>query len=616
MASNGTRKINKETGTIAIIWHILLCLILSAIILLGMVIALSPENKTITSIMRANSTGVIITYALLVLCIWVLMDKLFCCIDRSVQVNAKAGTLRENDFHKTYLNALKIAAVLFLCWSPYLIICYPTITRGYDFFWQLLQGMGLFPLSNHHPVLGSLVFGGIFRIGYAIGGASFGLALISLVQMLLLSLSMGFAFAVLQIIATVPRKVFFILVAYAGFCPVFADHAVWAVKDTIFTAFTIIMISQFLLHIWCITYKVSIPLIASLPAFTITAVLFSLYRNGTSPIAAAFFLVLVFFNLITCRKKERALKTAAAMMIFLIVVFSWGRLLSALDVYPTNTREAVSLPTRQIIRTLQVHPEDLDEETEAFLKSLYHDQVAYGTDIRSIIDRYDDYNADYIKIDYVTDDNFMSEFLRYWIRLGIRHPGSYIDALMRGTDGYWYYGQHPHLEANGIVIHTVCTMGPEDDFASDEMLDRRLNSIFWPTVKSLEHAGMDTEQTFRDLCKDNPWLNDLMHVRSPFPGKRIVFGDYLAALENVPVLALVLAPGTYFFILIICLGYMFERKKIGRFLWPLILIEAIAWLSPVNGYTRYVLPVEMISLLLIGACFSDEPIIKEETIDG
>lgn len=590
------------------IWHALSCFLLAGIVLAGLVIEIAPKEKTIVRIIISNSTGIIVTFGMLFFCMWVMLDKLFCCIDTAIQSDVKVEYPDIDSIHKTLMGGFKTATIIIFSWSPYFIICYPTITRGYDYFWQLLQGMGLFPLSNHHPVFGSFIFGSLFKTGYTIGGASFGLALTTIVQMLLMSLSMGFAFAVVRIITKIPNRIYIALVTYVCLCPVFPGHAVWAIKDVIFTAVTIFMFFQFLLHIWCVSNSIYMPVIASLPFFTLSAVLFSLFRNGTAPIAGVVFLVLIFFDLKICRKKERALKSSAALLAYLIIMILWSSLMSAMHVYPTNSREALALPARQVIRTLKVHPEEMNTESEAILNSLYHEQVANGRDIKSIMDSYDDYNADFIKFDYLSDESIMKDFIHYWIRLGLRHPGSYLDALMRGTDGYWYYGKNPHLEANGIIYHTVCTTGPEDDFANDTMIDKRLDSLFLPTVKSLEQAGVDTDRTFRELCGENPWLDDLMHVKSAFPSMRIELGDFLAKLENNTVIALALAPGTYFFILIVCFAYMFERRKIGRFLWPVILLEVLAWLSPINGYTRYVLPVELISILLIGVCFTDESI--------
>lgn len=611
MSTKAEKKIIRDTETTRIIWRVVFSFLLAGIVLMGLVIRLSPKEKTVTGMIISNGTGVLVTYALLFFCMWIMMDKLFCSIDAAIKTEKRTDTFNSNTLHNRQY-VFKTAAIIFLSWLPYLIICYPTITRGYDFFWQLLQGMGVFPLSNHHPIFGSLVFGAIFRLGYALGGASFGLALISIVQMILMALSMGVAFAVLQTIATIPRKVYYALVVFVCLCPVFPGHAVWAIKDAIFTAITIFLISQYLLNIWCISNNVHVPATASLPSLVFTMVLFSLYRNGVALIAAVLILVLIFFNIRICKNMNRAVKSAVALLVYCVFMLSWNSLMSIMDVYPTNIREAVSLPMRQVIKMLQIHPEELNTESEKILNSLYYEQISKGRDIKSIISSYDDNNADFIKVDFITDNNVIRALIYYWIHMGAKHPGSYADALLRGTDGYWYFGKNPHREKNGEIIHAINTTGPEDDFANDTMIDKRLDALFLPTVKSLEFAGADTSKTFGSICKETPWLDDLMHVSSTFPSARVTFGIILARMENIPLVSLILAPGTYFFILLLCFAYMFERRKIGRLLWPIILIEVLAWLSPVNGYTRYVLPVAFVSILLIGACFTNDPIKRSD----
>lgn len=161
----------------------------------------------------------------------------------------------------------------------------------------------------------------------------------------------------------------------------------------------------------------------------------------------------------------------------------------------------------------------------------------------------------------------------------------------------------PHLEARGEVIHTVCTTGPEEDFANESMRKRKFNTLFLPTVKSLEKAGYYVEQTFEDVFNQYPWVSDLMHVKSAFPNGRKKFGELLAKIEGIPIVSMILSPGTYLCIMMMSFGYLFSRKKSEKYLWPIILLDLLAWLSPVNGYTRYVLLIEVFSIIIIGMCY-------------
>ena len=588
-------------------WEVFLAVFLACLMTLGFIISISSKNESIFGPISRNFTGVAFIFAftlsgflLIIRFLWLLLDKeesdKFPIIEKNLPLSR---------------DWMKIAGVIFLCWLPYLIICYPTITRGYDYFWQLLQGTGVFPLSGHHPVLGSIVYGLLFKIGYSLGGASFGLFFTSLLQSIVLAASAGFSLSSICYITCVPDKVRRIMALIICLCPVFPGHAVWLIKDAFFTAFGILFFTQIYIRIQSHKSESATPIIASRPAIVISGLVISLYRNGITPIAIIAIAVLFFYELKNSDKPGKHVPgIIAAVTLFFAVTIIWGKALSFMDTYPTDKREALSLPTRQIIRTVQLHPEALTNDVMSVLDIAYNERLSYGYTMDDIISKYDDMNADYIKIDYVNDEEFLPSYIKLWITLGIEHPGAYIDAFLRGTDGYWYAMKNPHLEAQGVIIHTVCTTGPEDDFANEDMRERRLDSIFTATVKSLEYAEIDTGQTFSDLFEQYPWLKELMSVKSAFPGAREKLGVVLAVLEEIPLVSMIMAPGTYLWLMLFCLAYMFSRKREGRFLWPIIMIELMAMLSPVNGYTRYVLIVEYYSIIMIGMCFSSKNQIK------
>lgn len=585
-------------------WLILTSLILTAFYALGFIIAISQSHNSIVGVVKENITSVLLLSIILFLFFKTLLYKIYSSLDgHSNQMTVEA-------YESTRLNGLcrdtfKKGGIIAACWLPYLIICYPTITRGYDYFWQLLQGMGAFPLSNHHPVLGSLVFALLFRIGYSIGGAIFGLFFTSLVQVIALSSSIGFALAMVEKTTYAPTWVRRGSLLFLCICPIFPGHAVWVTKDTFFTAIGVLLFTQIYIRLKAYEQRIAIPPIASYPAIAVSAALFSLFRNGVTVIAIIAIGMLLCFEI---RKgkgiRKDVWKCAGTMAGVLLIVSACNCILSVNNVYPTDQREALALPTRQIIRTIQLHPEVLDDTSvEETIKEAYHEQIKNGVFLKDVVNNYDDMNADNIKIDYVEDNRFLPVYLKLWLSLGIKHPGSYIDAFLRGTDGYWYPMKSPHLEARGEIIHTVCTTGPEEDFTNEDMRKRKFNTLFLPTVKSLEKAGYNVEQTFENFYNQYPWLSDLMHVKSAFPNGREQFGELLAQIEGVPVVSMILAPGTYLSIMIVTFGYLFSRKKNEKYLWPVFLVDLLAWLSPVNGYTRYVLLIEAFSIIIIGMCF-------------
>ncbi len=601
---------HRETEQKNKIWETILACLLAAMMVCGLFMSLLPKQISITGPAKEHLAEIVIAFALALVAFRVLIKALFRKADSlsSAGIGAEGKTA---DGPPAFMRSWKkTSLVIFACWLPYLVICYPAVTRDYDYFWQLLMGTGVFPLSNHHPVLSSLVIGLLYRTGAAIGGASFGLAFSMFAQAIFLAAAAGFSLSYICSVNRVRRKPAIAMLMLICFSPVFPGHAMFLVKDTVFTALGIFFFTMCYMRINSITQKKPAAVIASYPFIVVTGLCFSLYRNGTRPVTLMMFAVLLFVEI---RNRDNGdtdrgylVKWGAALIAFLMMLLLWNACLSAKDVYPTDKREALAMPTRQIIRTIQLHPEALTGEAEAVLNTAYQKKLSEGLTIPEIIGKYDDMNADYIKIDFVNDEGFLPRYLKLWISMGLDHPDSYIDAFLRGTDGYWYPFKNPHIEAQGRIIHTVCTTSPDEDFANERMRQRQFKTLFVPTVMSLEHAGIDTEQTFEDLFPQYPWLEELMNVKPAFPKARASFGEMLAALENVPFLSMLLAPGTYLWIMLICFAYMFSRRKNGRHLWPILMIAAIAWLSPVNGYTRYVLLIEIYSILLTGMCFSEE----------
>lgn len=582
------------------VWELVLALALAFMMVCGLSMSFIPKQISLTGPIREHLSGVIIVFVLFLI-------AHLCLIKSGFKVLDKNSVDSIDDYHSVASPSwIKTSVVILVCWLPYLVICYPAVTRGYDYFWQILMGTGVFPLSNHHPVLSSLIIGILYRTGASFGGASFGLAFSMFIQSIVLAFSAGYSLSYIVTANKVGKKTFLVMLFMISFSPVFPGHAMFLVKDSLFTAFGILFFTQFYIRVNSLLNAKKIPLIASYPAIIMVGAFFSLYRNGTKPITLTLFAMLLFVELHKGNLNYRnLLKWSTSLIVFLIMMFSWNLFLSAKDVFPTDKREALSMPTRQIIRTIQLHPKALTTENEKILRAAYQRKLSFGMSISDVVDQYDDMNADYIKIDYVEESDFLSRYIKLWISLGVSHPGSYVDAFLRGTDGYWYPMKNPHLEAQGVIIHTVCTTSPEEDFANPEMRQRQFKALFFPTVRSLEYAGIDIDQTFEDLFPAYPWLENLMNVKSPFPEGRKKLGQYLATMETVPIVSLLLAPGTYFWIMIICFAYMFSRKKSGRFLWPILMIEAIAWLSPVNGYSRYVLLIEFYSILMVGMCFEN-----------
>jgi len=272
--------------------------------------------------------------------------------------------------------------------------------------------------------------------------------------------------------------------------------------------------------------------------------------------------------------------------------------LAALDVYPSNIREGLTMPLRQILSTVRSHPSALSANDRVVLEWMYRDKITQGDALEDIAYRLDDYNGDLIKPSYVEDNQTLVGLLGLWVRLGLKHPDSYLDAALRGTDGYWWFDVAPEVRKNAVEIGNA-----EGDFANESRAKMLFSNYQDYVVRSIEHAGMDASQSVAALCESNPMLDDIMQVMSSFPDARETLRKMFNRIENSPLTSWAITPALYFWLTLVSLCYLFSRGKVGRCCWPILLLWVLAFLSPINGYTRYVFAAELFSLLLVALCF-------------
>ena len=589
-------------------WEFFIGILFSIMISLGFVINKSSKNETIAGYIQGHLLFFFICFIFFSLLFYLLLVYFFKKIDLIDE--RQSGKSNTNNYF------LIVFFAIFFCWIPYLLVCYPTITRGFDYFWQLLQGIGVFPYSNHHPVFSSFIFGLLYRIGNSIGGASAGLFFTSLVQLIVMALVLSICFYYLRVVCKVNPFVLRIIIGFICICPIFPTNVIWVIKDSIFSSLCILLFFQLFMFAWCINRKLTLPKIVSFKAITITSVLFSLYRNGVVAIAV-FVLVIIIIVAARARdleneKKQKLIKdSTVCIFAFIVVMITWNVFLNVKNVYPTNVRESLAMPTRQLIRSIQLNSAELNNDDRKIFEKVYIDNIKEGDSFEEIIKKYDDTNADPIKVSFIEDNNTLGLFIQEWWKWGVRHPGCYLDASARGTSGYWWPGQRMFHVVFATEISIV-----ENDFANKDMVDKTPHDLSLPLVKSLEHNDRNTNVTLQEMWADYPELKEIMTVQSKFPLVANKIKDKIEKLVYTPGISIIFIPGTYTWIMLGCLGYLFSRKRIGRCMWPALLIIALACLSPINGYTRYVFSIELISLILIAICFIPNTMYKEVEISN
>lgn len=319
-------------------------------------------------------------------------------------------------------------ALILLCWLPVFLAYYPSVF-SYDAesqMYQVISGN----YSTHHPLLHTLFMGLFLKIGGAIGSYTAGMAMHSVVQMMLMAAAFASALRYLyhKRTAAIGR---IILAVFFALLPTNSVLSISTTKDVLFAAFVLL----YTLEIWkCINgegkwYKT-----------VILAVLMLLFRNN-AVYALLAQLPITFFILL--KKKSGICKKYLAVTMLGIVLFVIlaAALKTTLKAENGSPREMLSVPLQQMARTRMLHDAELSrmdrEEQEKYLSGEWI-AIAYNPHL-----------ADPIKSKANIREN-PKGFVKAWMKLGLAYPQEYVDAFLDNSVGYWFLEDESHSCIYGI----------------------------------------------------------------------------------------------------------------------------------------------------------------------
>lgn len=346
-----------------------------------------------------------------------------------------------------------------VCWFPYYLYQYPGVMTP-DSLNQFEQVPGVIPYSNHHPWMHTLLIKMIYTLGYRLTGSMLiALSLYTLFQMAALAASVGYFINTLRLFQVKPPLCLAVTLFYA----LIPYHAVFSVtiwKDILFAAALLCFSCTLLRFLRGEPDKA--PGRGDLALFVLTGLMLCLFRSNGWYAFMLCLPFLFFFSRKIFRKKARAMY-CALLAIFLTAVIVKYPVMNAFHVTQPDLVESLSIPVQQIAAVICNDRELTQQELELV------EQVVDLTYIKKL---YDPYFADNIKElvraghqDYLAEHK--GDFLRLWLRLGLRYPGDYLTAYIHQTYGYWYPDSfYLVAEAEGVsatslgVSHTPLIRGP------------------------------------------------------------------------------------------------------------------------------------------------------------
>lgn len=443
---------------------------------------------------------------------------------------------------KSWQQWLLAGGILYGCYLILLLCCYPGF-YNYDIGNQLPQIMyPEVPFTTHHPLLHTIVGGGIITIGYHLRSVdlTFGVFLYNAVQMAICASCFSYTIVFMyrktgNRILAVLSELFYIL------CPPVVMFAMSTTKDVTCYAFLLAAV----LKVSEIYTELNAQRQPSMRQWVTTGVLLCLaclLRNNivyALPFAAVLAVILVAYH-----RKQQILFWM--LMILMPFILNKGMMI-AVDAAPGSAAEALSVPFQQIARVY------VDKGEAAFTQEEL--DYLYTCIDPGDFEMYDPIIADEIKtafwrhLDVIMADK--GKAVKFWIKKGLQNPVCYIESFLDNTYQAWYPLTSLH--------------------------DKKHNRYFNVTGWNEEYAS---------------------------PKVPAIYNFYTAMAEDSfvkwPVLRLFCVTGTMFTMLLISVFYAWWRKdkSMGICLFTTLLVVGTCMCGPVSDIRYYLILFELFPTLL------------------
>jgi len=323
--------------------------------------------------------------------------------------------------------------IIFILWIPVLLAYYPSIW-AYDVYDQVPHLIGQ-NVTNKHPIIHTLFIELFIIIGKKISSYTFGILLLTIVQMIIMSFI--FSYSMEKISSKVNNKklrifITSLLIIYFGILPFNSIMSISITKDVLFSGLLLLLI--IFLYDFIDFEKVSK---LKYSIFMIISILFILTKNN------ALFIFIFFTLLFTIIYKGNNKKNIVILSIFSIII---SIIINSILLVSTNSKKYNKFETYNI------------QIQNLIYISIKHPSINEGKDkLFDIIPRkcFDDdlsSNFDKNRVDYVKDklvncelNNFNYNKLNIiWIKYGLKYPIEYIDSWSNITIGSWYLLDESH----------------------------------------------------------------------------------------------------------------------------------------------------------------------------
>lgn len=340
------------------------------------------------------------------------------------------GSFTEDKEHFFKKHAfLKAFLIILGAYSPFLLLSFPG-NLCWDVIGQIEQvtlGTGY---STHHPLVHTLLVGGLTQLGKSVFGSyEVGLFLYMLLQAALLSAALA---ATIAVLAGRGAKKSLLVVLLLLYCitPVYSNVVSTALKDVPFCAFVIGYVICYALILETPALLKNRKFVTAFIGLQIGVIL--LRNNGLYVVLLAGIGACIFLYKQYSRKERLG---------SLLVFFGAGVIISklvlllltmSLSAAPGSKGEMLSIPFQQTARYLQVYRNEISAEEKAAIEAVLGD-------VETIAGCYDPAIADPVKALFKKDASGaeLAAYIGAWFTGLFKHPAVYVEAFLVHIYGWF-----------------------------------------------------------------------------------------------------------------------------------------------------------------------------------
>ena len=443
---------------------------------------------------------------------------------------------RKFDKHPVLFTSL----IFFILYLPYVIFYYPG-GMNLDTLFQINQFFGASGWNSHHPIISTIVYGLFMKFAMIFNNSNLGIFLPNIVQ---LAISIVLISSIIDYIYkyTHNRVIRICLIAIFGLVPVWPINFYSAQKDI---PFILAMLGIIFIYMKNYLSKEEISRKDLLLYFLAAVVLLSFRHNGLHTLLFTIVFMLLFM-------KDKNIKKLIGITCVAIVCVTLinSILTKTLKISKGSKAEMLSIPLQQTATYVMNYRNELtDDEIKAIEKIVNVDAINEKT--------YDPLTVDYVKANCksFTNEDLKGYFIT-WFKMFFKHPKCYIMATLNSTFGY---------------------VDPDFKETKDEIAPYPFG-----------YAESVDKMQFK------------MHRYDELAYSRSAMEKYAFATRNTPI-GIIYSCGLYFWVVALGTIIILFYGKIKDILplVPLYAVEIIAFMSPVNAYVRYVLPIMISAPFLI-----------------